>query len=647
MRQVINNLFLLIRRLPFFILVMVVNLSHAYQPGFRTDTILLKPGDYIIFEDSSFYAQSDTFLILPDDLDYVSSTDHHNQGRTLYDSISDWAGNKPWLNNLVNLMIVKDSKTKIATKDKMMGVEQIQEHKGKKIHQIKIIKVDVFGQGINDTLYLKAKKGNSFLNSTHIKTKDKVILNNLLIESGDEFVPSIIMDNERILRALPFIDDARIVVIPVSENEVDILVITKDVYSLGAALDFDRLNSGSIRLYDLNLFGIGHRIQANILFDFNEEANWGYGGSYSSENLFGTFIKTKLSYLNAFETETFYFSAQHTFITPEIKYSYGLKQQVSYTQAEFDTAVSPYPLRYYYQDYWLGRSFQISKNRNRILLSGRYISNKIYERPEIQDSEYHQLQTYSLYLASLAYSKENYYRMNLIYNYGRTEDIPHGTLWNLTAGYESNEFFESFYSSLEVSHGNILPHKGYLYFKLGFGGFYNERVFDRGIIQVQANYFSRLMKLNRFQIRQFINFDYTNGIRRFDDEFIGIGGPDGIRGLRSDSLTGTQRLVLNFETVAFSPYYLYGFRFTFYTFVDLGFIGASTDAILNREMYSGFGIGVRIRNENLAFRTFQIRLGYYPILPATYTARFIEFSGETYYRPKNFTTNRPSIIDFR
>lgn len=626
---------------------MGVNLSQASQPGYRSDTIFLKPGDYIIYEDSSFYAQSDTILILPDGIDYVSSADQYSQGRHIYDSISDWGGNKPWLNNLVNLMVKKDSKTEKSSKNKIRGIEQIQEHEGKKIHQIKIVKIDVFGQGINDTIYLKTKKGNSLLNSTHVKTRDKVILNNLLIESGDNFNPSIIMDNERLLRALPFIDDARIIAIPVSETEVDVLVITKDVYSLGAALDFDRLNSGLIRLYDLNLFGIGHRIQANILFDFNEEANWGFGGSYSSENLLGTFIKAKLSYLNAFETETFSFSAKHNFITPEVKYSYGLQQEVSYTQAEFDTAVSPYPLRFYYQDYWLGRSFQISKNRNRIILSGRYISNNIYERPEIQNREYHQLHTYSLYLASLAYSKENYYRMNLIYNYGRTEDIPHGTLLNLTAGYESNEFFQSFYSSIEVSHGNILPQKGYIYFKLGFGGFYNEQIFDRGILQIQANYFSKLMKVKRFQVRQFIKFDYTNGIRRFEDEFIGIGGPDGIRGLRSDSLTGTQRLVLNLETVAFSPYYLYGFRFTFYTFIDMGFIGASTDAILNREMYSGFGIGVRIRNENLAFRTFQIRFGYYPILPATYTARFIEVSGETYYRPENFTTNRPSIINFR
>lgn len=625
---------------------MGVNLSHAYQPGFRADTIFLKPGDYIIFEDSSFYAQSDTFLILPDDLDYVSSTDHHNQARHIYDSISGWAENKPWLNNLVNLMLVKDSKTNEASKNKMRGVEQIREHEGKIINQIKIVKTDVFGQRINDTIYLKTSAVNNLLNSSHVNTRDIVIRNNLLFKSGDKFNPSVIIDNERILRALPFIDDARIVTIPVSETEVDILIITKDVYSLGAALDFNRLNSGIIRLYDLNFLGIGHRIQANILFDYNEEANWGYGGSYSSENLFGTFIKTKLSYLNAFETETFSFSAKHNFITPEIKYSYGFVQRLSYTQAEFDTAVSPYPLRYYYQDYWFGRSFQISKNRNRIIFSGRYTSNRIYERPEIQNREYHQLQSYSLYLASLAFSKENYYRMNLIYNYGRTEDIPHGTLFNLTAGYESNEFFNSFYSGLEVSHGNILPNKAYLYFKLGFGGFYNEHEFDRGIFQVQSHYFSRLMKLKRFQIRQFINFDYTNGIRRFADEFIGIGGPDGIRGLRSDSLTGTQRLVLNLETVAFSPYYLYGFRFTFYTFLDLGFIGASTDAILNREMYSGFGIGVRIRNENLAFRTFQIRLGYYPILPATYTARFIEVSGETYYRPEIFTTNRPSIIDF-
>ncbi len=41
-----------------------------------------------------------------------------------------------------------------------------------------------------------------------------------------------------ILRQLPFIDDARIIVVPVSDDEADIVVLTKDVYSLGGSYSY-------------------------------------------------------------------------------------------------------------------------------------------------------------------------------------------------------------------------------------------------------------------------------------------------------------------------------------------------------------------------------------------------------------------------
>ena len=55
---------------------------------------------------------------------------------------------------------------------------------------------------------------------------------------GDTISPLKLSDNERFLRELPYIDDARILVVPVSDNEADIIVITKDVYSLGAKVNF-------------------------------------------------------------------------------------------------------------------------------------------------------------------------------------------------------------------------------------------------------------------------------------------------------------------------------------------------------------------------------------------------------------------------
>ncbi len=619
----------------------------AFEPG--PDTLNLKPGDYVIFEDSSFYAQSDTILILSADLNYLCSKDQAAIGYAIYDSINYWAKDKPWMQSLLKLLIVKNSKTKTASPKEMQGLERIREHEGKRIRNIKIAKTEVFGASINDTIYNNEKRINRILNSTHIKTRNMVIRNNLIIKQGDLLRAEAITDNERILRKLPYIDDARIIPVPVSESEVDIIVITKDVYAYSAGLNLNSLKKGEISLYDLNFMGLGHRIQTDALFNYNDdvENHWGYGLSYLVDNLFGSFIKTRIAYHNAFDSRIFSMSARKQFISPDTKYSFGTNQIVSYTEPEFDTSISPHALRYYYQDYWVGRSYRIQNTRKRIILSGRYAANKIYERPLIEEREYHKLQTYSMYLASISYSRENFYRMNLIYNYGRTEDIPHGALWNFTSGYESNEFFKSFYSGLDISYGDILPKKGYLYLKAGVGGFYNKEIFDRGVVELRLNYFSRLLKANRFRIRQFINIQYTNGIRRFGDEYISLTKDTGIRGCRCDSLSGTERLVLNIETVAFSPYYLYGFRFTFYAFADMGIIGEPKTGILDKQAYSGLGIGLRVRNEHLAFQTLQIRFGFYPILPPSSTSRLFCISGEPYFEPADFTSSKPYIISFR
>lgn len=611
------------------------------------DSIFLKPGEYIIFPDSTFYAASDTLLIIPDNIPYLTSIDQNKKSGAVYDSLFHWAEERPWINNLLRLLIIQNSETSEEKKKSVRSEDPFLKFSGKIIRKIRLAKLEVFGPGIYDTVYREETSLEKFLNSTHYKTRDKIILNNLLIDQGDEFDPYKISDNERILRNLPYIEDARITVIPVSENEVDLLIITKDQYSLGFGFSSSGLESGVFEIYNSNFVGIGHNLQANIFYDFNHSRPWGYMWLYSSENIFGSFIKGRISYKDAFDTKSFGLSANHELLTNETKYTYGLTNEITYTIENFDTSLSNYPLRYNYQDYWLGRSFIISGKRDRIIISARFMNNNIYERPEIEEHEYHRLQRFRLFLGSIAISRENFYKMYQIYNFGRTEDIPYGFLIEYTGGIENNEFFNAFYSGLEISYGNILPKHGYLYLKTGIGGFFDENTFNRGIFQIQGSYFSQLIPLRRFQLRQFINFNYTTGIRRFSDEFLSIGDRDGIRGLRSDSLRGTQRLTLGLETVAFSPFYLYGFRFVFYGFADLGFIGASTDAIFTRDLYSGLGLGIRIRNESLSFKTIQIRFGFYPLLPTDYSAPLFEISGEKYYRPARFNVYRPELIEFK
>ena len=172
-------------------------------------------------------------------------------------------------------------------------------------------------------------------------------------------------------------------------------------------------------------------------------------------------------------------------------------------------------------------------------------------------------------------------------------------------------------------------------------------VVNAGIVSIHTNYFSTLVSIGRYYYRQFVDINYTSGINRYAEERLTINDKYGIRGLRSDSLTGIRRLAVKMETVAFSPYYLYGFRFVFFAFADLGVIDFGNIHFTDNRLYSGLGLGIRLRNENLVFNTLQIRLAYYPILPKGTTYQTIVLSGEKQFSPYNFLPRKPGIFEFK
>ena len=62
---------------------------------------------------------------------------------------------------------------------------------------------------------------------------------------------------------------------------------------------------------------------------------------------------------------------------------------------------------------------------------------------------------------------------------------------------------------------------------------------------------------------------------------------------------------------------------------------------------SSIGVGIRIRNDNLVFNTFQIRIGYFPNPPAYSNISPVNISGEQLLKPNNFEPGAPAIIPYR
>ena len=598
--------------------------------------------------DSIFFIPKDTVLFIPQNAIFQIDKETYEKSVNFYDSLKVKAAKRNFTKKLYELLIVSSDQSEESAPLKQKSENPFVQYQGKRIRKIILYKTEVFGLTLFDTTRLASTWIEKILNRIHINTNDRIIRKNLLINEGDTINPFTLSDNERIIRELSFIDDARIRVIPVEPGIVDIHVITKDVFSLGFGVEFNDINEGTVEIFNRNIFGTGYEVQANMLFDYDTVPSWGYEGIYMIDNIEGTFINAKVNYKNAFETENYGLDLSRRFVTPYTKYAGGIKLSGTSTLAQQDTLPALVPLKFNYQDYWIGRSFLLNPtSRSRLVISGRYVSKYIIKRPEIGENTKYKYRDSVLYLGSIAFSRQNYYKTNLIYNFGRTEDIPYGTLVEFTSGYEDYELFNRIYTGLRISHGNYFQKIGFLHSGFHIAGYIRNKAYQQGMIKVKTNYFTNIFTIRNYQLRQFINLDYTIGIRRFENELISISNKNGIRGLKSDSLAGTHRLTLNLETVAFSPIYIYGFRCTFFGYTDIGFIGSNKRNIFTNQMYSGIGLGVRIRNKNLVFKTFQIRFAYYPVLPPDYSKNRIYFSEEKLLNPRDFDVRLPDIHEFR
>ena len=88
-----------------------------------------------------------------------------------------------------------------------------------------------------------------------------------------------------------------------------------------------------------------------------------------------------------------------------------------------------------------------------------------------------------------------------------------------------------------------------------------------------------------------------------------------IRGFNSNQVWGRQRLSLNSEVVYFQKHDFYRFNLAFFTFVDIGLLSGEKEWITEGQPFTGLGIGLRLHNESLVFKTLQIRLSFYPNHP--------------------------------
>ncbi len=532
---------------------------------------------------------------------------------------------------------------------------------GKRIQSINLTKLEALGTRMDNLNKRPESVVQKFGNTVNFKTRDPVIFNNLLFDVGDTINASLMADNERLLRELPFLKDARITLNQDSlTQQVDVHILTKDVLSLSLDAEARDFDSGVLRVDHKNIFGSGHEIDNRFAIDGDASQRFSYEVSYRIPNIRRTFASLDIGYANTENRDFTGIRINRDFVTPQIKFAGGLEwSQQKIRTVQLNNIVSDLEFdrdylttKFDYQEAWLARAYPLRtaraflRDRTRLIISGRISRTDYLVRPGVSLNENRLFHNRFLAIGSVGFSQRRFFKDRLIFGYGRTEDIPYGASIELLGGYEWGEFYNRKYLGMRLSQAHFVGNAGYFASSFVLEGYLNNRQWEQGVLRTDLRFISALLDLNKWKFRQFVTINYTQGIDRFENEFIDIRDRNGIRGLTSNTLRGSQRFLLNLETVSFTPLELLQFRFAVFGFFDLGFINDGSENIFDAPSQKGYGIGVRIRNDNLTFKAIEIRLAFYPDAPIGIEDIDLDFSGNSGFRFSDFLIGRPRTNNF-
>jgi hypothetical protein len=516
---------------------------------------------------------------------------------------------------------------------------------GKIIRNINIVTLDPFGYSAIDTSFAKQTFLYRAGNEMHIKTQLLTIRDLLLIRKNEPFNSLLVKESERLIRSQKYVHDVYFYVTSGGRksDSVDIFIRELDIWSLIPEASFST-SDFSVGITDRNFLGTGHEFQNVFSRNITDGIN-AYNTDYSIPNILNTYIGARLHYgvdgNNNFNRS---FAVDRPFFSPLTKWAAGISvsQFKNDSLKEINSVYVPVNLKFSTQDYWAGIAQQIFKgstDKERIInliLALRYLRVRYFTKPSEQDDPLHIYSNEDFYLASIGISSRKYVQDKYIFNYGVTEDVPVGKVFELTGGYQVKNNSGRQYLGMRISSGNYYEW-GYLSSNFEYGTFFHSSVAEQGVFTAGINYFTGLIEVGNWKFRQFVKPQVTIGLNRFSYDSLTLKGDYGLEGFTSSGLSGTRRLLLTLQTQSYAPWNIIGFHFGPYLICSLGMLGNAATGFKNSKVYSQIGFGVLIKNENLIISTFQFSISFYPIIPGY---------GEDVFKMNSFKTTDFGFKDF-
>jgi len=517
---------------------------------------------------------------------------------------------------------------------------------GKIIRNIEVVTLDPFGYSATDTAVRRQNFFYKAGNGMHIKTQGITIRNLLLIHKNQPFNSLLAKESERLIRNQKYVHEVSFSVIAsgAESDSVDIFIRELDNWSIipEGSVSASRINVG---LTDKNFLGTGHEFQNSFSRSFTREIN-SFNTAYFVPNFRNTYISAKLHLgIDGYGNSSRSIEVDRPFFSPLAKWAAGVSfasQTKKDSLMDMNSVFVPVNLKFQTQDYWAGKAVQLFKGSTEdalvtnLILATRYLHIRYLEKPPEFLDPFHNHSSEDFFLATVGISTRRYVQDKYIFKYGVIEDVPVGSVYSLTGGYQIKNNSGRFYLGMRVYFGNY-NQWGFLSSNLEYGTFFKSSQIEQGVLTAGVNYFTGLFKIGKWKFRQFVKPQMTIGINRFASDSLTLNDSYGLDGFNSPDLSGTNRFLITLQTQSYAPWNIIGFRLGPYFAYSIGMLSDAITGFRDSKVYSQIGLGVLIKNENLVFSTFQISVSFYPLIPG---------KGHNIFKMNSFRTSDFGFRDF-
>ena len=440
-------------------------------------------------------------------------------------------------------------------------------------------------------------------NKVHVRTRDRVVLRELLFDTGDPINQELVEQTERNLRGLPFLRDARVETTPVDEDldghvdRVDISVTTWDRWSLSPRFDVRQIQNRTIwemGASEKNLLGLGKAVTISHRTNLDRTTDQVV---YEDRQVAGSNVGLIASLANLSDGDEQFFILDRGYLSLQDPWAVSVGAgSFSRTDPIFEDGAEIGRLRHRGQwgDLELGRAVR-RRGSHALRLHGAY---RLREERVGNDGR-----DFGIVEIGLRSISHRFVRLTHVNQFERTEDInlgaeSYGTIGVAAPALGGNEAQAVF---LAAGHTRGLSFRDdhFVLAGIGVGGRHEHGAWRNTLAAVSMRY------LRKHALRHALvgKLQYRHGHNLDPEVQLLLGAETGLRGYPVRQYAGDRSLLLSAEERWFfaddvGQLLSLGAA----AFVDSGFVWPEAEAVDLADLKTGVGVSLLIGSNRLSSR---------------------------------------------